>query len=182
MVTNRYGRLLALRGGFAVLFGLVALLWPGVTAIALALVFGAYAFVDGIAMLVESARRRTGAGPRVPYVVGGVAGIAIGLAAFFWPQVTALALAILVGIWALVTGAIVLWLALRRRGRWLTALAGAASVVAGVLVLLRPDAGAVAIAQVIGVYAVVAGVLMLAESWRGGRTYPVRRVSRSTTI
>ncbi|WP_328414935.1 MULTISPECIES: DUF308 domain-containing protein [unclassified Micromonospora] len=57
-----------------------------------------------------------------------------------------------------------------RRRRWLLAVVGILSIVAGVLLLLRPDVGAVAIAQVIGAYAIVAGVLMLAEAWRRRRT------------
>jgi uncharacterized membrane protein HdeD (DUF308 family) len=71
---------------------------------------------------------------------------------------------VLVGAWALVTSAMDIWLATRVRGQWLLLLTGVASIVAGVLILLRPTIGAVALAVVIGVYAIVAGVLLLAEA------------------
>lgn len=98
-------------------------------------------------------------------VLGGLLGIVAGIIALVWPAITALALAMLVGAWAVVTGAAEIAAAVRLRRRirneLLLALAGLASVVASVVVLAWPAIGAVTIALVIGVYALVAGVFLL---------------------
>jgi uncharacterized membrane protein HdeD (DUF308 family) len=158
--------LLALRGVLAIVFGIVALIWPGLTALALAVVFGVYAIIDGGGWLIAAFRREGDAGQRTIRGIAGVLGIALGIAALVWPGITAMILAIVVGVWALVTGALNVWLATQLHGRWLLGLVGALSIVAGLLILLRPAAGAVALAWVIGVYAIVAGVLMLAATWQ----------------
>ncbi len=158
--------MLALRGVLAIVFGIIALIWPGLTALALAVVFGVYAIVDGAGWLAASFRRPGDTGQRTIRGIAGVLGIALGLAALVWPGHTAMVLAIIVGVWAVVTGAIGVWLATQLHGQWLIGVVGALSVVAGLLILLRPAAGAVALAWVIGVYAIVAGVLMLAATWQ----------------
>jgi uncharacterized membrane protein HdeD (DUF308 family) len=95
-----------------------------------------------------------------------------------WPTITTLALTVVIGAWAIATGLLDVWTAVRHRGSWLLALVGVVAIAAGILVLRRPVLGAVAIAQVIGIYAIVAGVLMLAEAWRRRRfvATPVRGV------
>jgi len=163
---NRHGWLLVLRGIAAIVFGMLALLWPDVTVVVLALLFGAYAFVTGVAMLIGAFRRVRDGARRTAYVILGLLSVAAAVVAWVWPEITALALVVVVGAWALVTGAMDIWLAARVRGQWLLLLTGVASIVAGVLILLRPTVGAVALAVVIGVYAIVAGVLLLAEAWR----------------
>jgi uncharacterized membrane protein HdeD (DUF308 family) len=157
---------LALRGVLAIVFGVIALIWPGLTALVLAVVFGVYAIVDGGSWLIGAFRRSGDAGMRAIRGIAGALGIVLGIAALVWPGITATVLAIVVGVWALVTGAIGIWLATQVPGRWLLGLVGALSVIAGLLILIRPAAGAVALAWVIGVYAIVAGVLMLAATWQ----------------
>lgn len=161
---RRASTVLAVRGALTVLFGLLAVIWPGITALALAVVFGVYALVDGVGLLADAVREsdRPHRGVRV---LGGLIGIAAGIIALVWPAITALALAMLVGAWAVVTGAAEIAAAVRLRRRirneLLLALAGLASVVASVVVLAWPAIGAVTIALVIGVYALVAGVFLL---------------------
>lgn len=156
----------ALRGVAAIVFGILVLAWPGVTVLALALLFGAFALVDGIAMLVVGIRRPGDTGRRVAYLVGGVIGIAAAVATVLWPGITALVLVVLIGAWAIVTGAFQIWVATRPEGHWLFALVGGLAIVAGLIMLLRPGVGAIAIALVIGWYAIIAGVVLLAEAWR----------------
>jgi uncharacterized membrane protein HdeD (DUF308 family) len=158
--------MLALRGVLAIVFGVIALIWPGLTALALAVVFGVYAIIDGGSWLIGAFRRTGDAGQRTIRGIAGILGVALGLAALVWPGITAMVLAIVVGVWAIVTGAVGIWLATQLHGQWLLGLVGALSVIAGLLILLRPAAGAVALAWVIGVYAIVAGVLMLAATWQ----------------
>lgn len=157
---------LAIRGVVAILFGLLALFWPQVTILALALLFGAYALVDGVGMLLNAFRwDRTGA-QRAAYVLGGILGVGAGVVTLFWPHITALVLVVMIGAWALVTGIVEILAAARFRGGWLLVLVGVLSLLAGILLLVRPDAGAIAIAQVIGIYAIISGVLILIELFR----------------
>ncbi|MEV5170576.1 DUF308 domain-containing protein [Streptomyces flaveolus] len=162
--------MLVARGAAALLFGVVALVWPGVTVLALALLFGVYALVDGLALLASAFRRRGDTAHRAAHAIGGVLGIGAGVVGIGWPGVTALALAALIGAWAVVTGIAEIWAAVRFRRElhheWALFLAGAVSVAVGVLAWARPDVGAITIAQVIGVYALVSGALVLAAARR----------------
>ncbi|MEU2441639.1 DUF308 domain-containing protein [Streptomyces rubradiris] len=172
-------RMLVVRGSVALAFGVVALVWPGVTALALALLFGLYALGDGLALLTGSCRREGDEAHRVAHAAGGVLGVAAGLVAIAWPGVTALALVTLIGAWAVTTGVAEIWAAVRfrreLRHEWALFLAGAASVVAGVLLWARPDAGAVAVARVVGGYALVSGASVLAAAHRLRGAAPAAR-------
>ena len=158
--------MLALRGVLAIAFGIIAMIWPGVTALALAVLFGIFAIVDGTGMLVAAIRGTGDTSQRTVRGIAGALGIVLGIAALIWPGITAVILAIVIGVWALATGAIQIWLAIQLRGQWLLGVVGVLSAIAGLLILIRPSIGAVALAWVIGVYAIVAGVLMLAATWQ----------------
>jgi uncharacterized membrane protein HdeD (DUF308 family) len=164
----RHWWMLALRGVLAIIFGIVALLWPGITLLVLAIVFGAYAFVDGVFAAIAAVRAR--GRDRMILIVGAIAGILIGVVTFFRPAATLLALTVLIGAWALVTGVfeIIAAIRLRReiRGEWLHLLTGLLSVAFGLIVLLWPVSGAVAVAWIIGIYAIMFGILLLSASLR----------------
>jgi uncharacterized membrane protein HdeD (DUF308 family) len=165
--------LLLLRGGIAILFGLVAIIWPGITAVALAILFGAYVVVDGVGLVIDAVRVRE-LPHRLVYGLLGVLSVIAGLGAFVWPEITAVVLASLVGAWALIGGVLTIVAAIRFRrvirGELFLGLAGALSALAGILILVRPDAGARAIALVIGFYALLAGVLLTMLALRLRRT------------
>ena len=158
--------ILGIRGVVAIVFGILAVVWPGVTALVLALLFGVFAIATGINQLVAAMRRAADPGHRAARLVAGVVGVVLGLLAILWPGITILALAVVIGAWAIITGVSDLWLATRELGGWWLALVGAVSIVVGLFILLRPGAGAVAIAWTIGVYAIVAGVLALVGMWQ----------------
>ena len=166
-----HGRLgaLAIRGIFAVLFGLVALFWPGVTVLALVLLFGAYAFVDGIFAIV-AAFRQADKGVRWLILLEGVLGIVIGVVAFIWPGTAALALLYLIAAWAVITGILEIAAAvgLRRviRGEWALIVGGVASVIFGVLLAVWPREGLLVLAWIFGIYALVFGVMQLVLAFR----------------
>jgi uncharacterized membrane protein HdeD (DUF308 family) len=166
------GTWLAVRGVIAIGFGVAALIWPGVTILALALLFGAYVLIDGIGMLIDAFRGHRSGGQRAAYAIAGLLGVIAGLVTLVWPGITALVLVILVGAWAVVTGVLGVLAATRIPGSWPLIVLGVLSIVAGVLILFRPRAGAFAIAAVIGIYAIIAGVLMLAELWRSRHARP----------
>ena len=157
---------LVIRGIAGVLFGLGALIWPPAAVAALVLLFGAYAFVDGIFNIV-AAIRAPKEGRRWGWLlVSGLMGIAAGLVTFFFPGLTALSLVLLVASWSIVTGIaeIVAAIRLRKeiRHEWLWILSGLLSVAFGVLLFLLPAAGAVVLAMWIGAYMLVFGVLLIA--------------------
>ncbi|WP_283137294.1 HdeD family acid-resistance protein [Rhizohabitans arisaemae] len=161
--------LLTLRGLLAILFGLLALFWPGITVLALVLMFGFFALVEGIFRLV-AAFGRAGRESRWLLVLGGVVGIAIGLITLFWPGITAIVLLVLIAVWAILTGLfeIIAAVALRREisNVWLLALAGAFSFVFGIFMIALPRQGAIAVVWLIGIYAIVFGIAMVVFSLR----------------
>jgi uncharacterized membrane protein HdeD (DUF308 family) len=162
---------LAVRGGIAVVFGIVALIWPGLTVLALVLLFGAYALVDGVLALYAALvdRRRTG-GQRAWLAVEGVVGVLAAIVAFVWPQITALALLYVIAAWALITGVAEIFTAIRLRqeiqGEWLLALSGVLSILFGIVAVVYPRTGALAIVWVIAVYAIIFGIALLVLAFR----------------
>src|SRR5215475_4882523 len=110
---------LALRGVIAILFGIAALMLPGVMLWALVFLFGAYALVDGIFAVVESFKRearRDGESRRWwALLLEGLVGIAIGVITFVWPRLTVMGLLYLIAFWATITGALEVITAIRLR-------------------------------------------------------------------
>jgi len=162
--------LLALRGLVAVLFGVLAFMWPGATLITLVWLFGAFALVNGILSLVLAAKTPKGYPKVGSLILGGLLGILAGLLAFVMPGITALGLLILIAAWAIVTGIMELVAAVRLRkiinNEWLLVLAGIASVVFGVILLFQPAAGALALIWLIGAWAFVFGILLMILAFR----------------
>jgi uncharacterized membrane protein HdeD (DUF308 family) len=157
--------LVLLRGIAAIVFGLLAWAWPGATLITLALFWGAYVLVDGIAALWSwwHARQRGNAMWQV--VLIGVLGIAAGIFTFLSPGITALALLLVIAVWAVANGVFQIAAAIRLRkeidNEWLLILSGVLSVAFGVLMMLFPGAGAMAVLWLIGAFAVAYGVLLV---------------------
>ncbi len=159
-----------LRGVAAVLFGVLAFVWPGITLAALVIVWGAYALADGILSLIAAYRIRDQGKPFWSLVVVGLLGIAAGIVTFIWPGMTALVLLMFIAAWAVVMGIFQIIAAIRLRkeiqNEWLLALSGALSVLFGIIMFVAPGAGALAVIWVIGAYAIVFGVLLI---WLGLR-------------
>src|SRR5579871_3222987 len=143
----RHWWVVALRGLAAIVFGILAFIWPGITLAVLVLFFGAYAIVDGVLALYSAFRSR-GEHIWAP-LVEGLLGIATGLIAFFWPGLTALALLIVIAVWAILTGVLEVYAAVRLRrvidNEWALILSGVLSAVFGILLLIQPGAGALAV-------------------------------------
>lgn len=169
-VLARNAWLLVVRGIFAVIFGLVALFWPGITLAALVLLFGVYALMDGIFAIAAAI---TGASPQTRWwmlVLEGLAGIVAAAITFMWPGITAIALLYLIAAWFIVTGVLEIAAAVRLRkeirGEWLMALDGIVSVLFGAYIAIFPGLGALAVVWLIGLFAIFTGVLMLGVGWR----------------
>lgn len=162
--------ILALRGVFAILFGVLAFLWPGITLLTLVALFAAYALLGGVASIAGAvANRRRDEDWWMPLLIG-LVGVGAAIISVIHPGLTALVFVLLVGAHALVTGALDIAFAIRLRkiihDEWLLVLSGVASIVFGALVFLFPSAGALALIWLISLYAVLTGALMLGLSLR----------------
>jgi uncharacterized membrane protein HdeD (DUF308 family) len=161
---------LALRGLCAILFGIVAFVWPGITLLGLVYLFGAYSLANGILAFVIAARSPKGYPKFGSLIFEGILSVIAGVIAFVVPGFTALALLILIAAWAIATGIMEIAAAIRLRkvirNEWLLVLAGLVSVAFGVLLLLRPGTGALAVIWWIGSFALLFGVLMIILAFR----------------
>ena len=171
MTLARNWWILALRGLCAIIFGILAFVWPGVTLGVLVLLYGAYALVDGVLAIVAALSKRQESGlPWWALLLEGLLGIAAGIVTFVWPGITALFLLFLIAGWAIVTGVFEIIAAIRLRkeieGELWLALSGILSIIFGVLLFVRPGAGALTVVWLIGAYAIFFGIFLLALAFR----------------
>ena len=142
------------RGVVAVLLGIVALAWPGITLGAIVLLFGAYALIHGIVSLAgiwrpAGTHERWGA-----LLFEGIVGIAAAIVTIAWPAITLLSLIYVIAAWAIITGIFEVVAAIRLRKHisheWLLALGGVASIVFGILVMRLSDHRSVGDGNLVG--------------------------------
>ena len=176
---------IALRGVTAII-GVLAFVLPGLSLFALILMFGAYAIVEGIFNIIAAARSRSGEGPRWLLLLEGLVSIAAGIVTFALPGLTALVLVYVIAAWAMVTGILEIIAAVRVRKQitgevwWI--LSGILSVVFGVLLMIAPGAGALALVLWIGAYAVIFGALLVGlafrlRRWQSAVQVPIARAA-----
>ena len=168
---GRLARALVVKGALAVAFGIVLLVWPDPTVRAIVLAFAALAVGDGLYDLWRAAGAPRDL--RWPWVLRGAIGIAVGVAVFVWPDITAKAVLALIGLWAIVKGVVEIVVAARLRAagapRVLLGLCGLLATAFGVFVLADPDAGAVAVRGLIAGMALVTGAGFIAAGVGFGR-------------
>jgi uncharacterized membrane protein HdeD (DUF308 family) len=160
----------ALRGVLAILFGVMAFIWPGMTVAVLVLLFGAYALVDGVFAVIASFREHGGNQNRWALLLEGIAGIIAGVLTFIWPGITAIVLLYLIAAWAIVTGIFEIITAIRLRnemtGEFWLVLAGILSVLFGVVIAIFPGAGALTVVWLIALYSIIFGVALIGLAFR----------------
>src|SRR5213594_3118957 len=152
-----------IRGIAAIVFGVIAFVYPGLTIAVLVLLFGAWVLVDGVLRIVGAIGHRASDSDWGFNLIIGILGIIIGFLTFHAPGITALALVIYIAAWALMIGATEIAVAIKLRreikGEWFLILMGLASIVFAILLLWNPAIGASALIFLIGWYAVILGVL-----------------------
>ena len=157
----RNWRSFVLRGVIAILIGVVALVQPAMTLVALVLLIGFWALIDGVLALGHAFDAAQAHEPWWPLVLVGLMGIGAGLFTLRWPGITELTLLLIIAYWSIFRGLLEIVAAVRLRHEvpdegWLI-VGGIASVVFGALLLIFPIPGVLAVIWFIGVYAIFAG-------------------------
>lgn len=159
-----------IRGIAAIVFGILAFLSPVGTILAIGILFGAYALVDGIFAIVAAVRAAETHQRWWPFLIEGIIGVVIAAITFYDIRITLLALYFTIAAWAFLTGIVEIAAGVQLRKHlanefWLI-LSGIISILFGVLMLWRPVAAAFAIVWLIAAYAIVFGILMIGLALR----------------
>ena len=161
-------RALILRGLMAITFGMLLIVWPSISLTMLIVIFGAFAFVDGVLIFIIGVEMPHGAAARSIALAAGAMAMIVGVVTFLWPGLTELALLVLIAVRAILVGGAELVAAGRigwdASGAWLLAAIGLLSIAFGGVLLVYPGAGLLAVVWAIGVYAIVVGLLGLARA------------------
>jgi uncharacterized membrane protein HdeD (DUF308 family) len=167
---SRFWWVLLLRGVAAIVFGVAAFAWPGLTLAFLVLIFGAYVLVDGVFLLIAVIGGWQQTQDRWLLLLEGLLGVGVGVLTFHAPAITAIVLLFYIAVWSLATGVIEIVQAVRLREHvnneiWLM-LGGIASILFAVLLMWSPATGAIALLWVIASYAIIFGVFLLALAFK----------------
>ena len=158
---GNYRTMFLFRGLAAILFGILALVWPGLSLSVLVFLFGLFAVISGITAVVAALRNREEHHWGL-LLFEGILAILAGVVALIWPGITALAFLYLLAAWAILTGILELVAPLSfpmSLGRAvLSVLAGIISIVFGVLIAFQPASGLLAVVWLIGLYAILVGI------------------------
>ena len=167
---RRYWWLFLIRGLFGLALGVLAIALPGATLAVVVILIGAYLIVDGVTAAINAFQVMRSDGHWWVLLLEGILGIAVGLAIFAWPGLSLVTLAYLVGYWAIITGVMAIFAAIRIRehikGEWFYVLYGIVSVIFGAFVLFAPATGLAYIVLMISIYGFVTGVTMIALAFR----------------
>ncbi len=163
---------LILRGILAIVFGIVVWVWPHITLLVLIAMFGIFAVVSGIFALGAAFQAHRAHRGWWMLALSGVLCIAAGIIALVWPRETALILLYIIAIWAIVTGISEI-IAAFTPGRtatdeWLLVLAGVLSIIFGILLFIFPGVGLLALVWLIGIYAILYGISLIASAFAIG--------------
>ncbi len=158
------------RGVVAILFGVLAFIRPGTTLEALVLLFALWALLDGVFALIGSVGAAEAHEPWWPLVLIGLLGIAAGVVTLKWPGMTALVLLFVVAYWSIFRGILEIVAAVRlrdliQREAWLI-IGGIASIAFGVLLIMNPGPGLLALIWLVGIYALIYGIALLMLGFR----------------
>lgn len=164
---SRRWHLVVLRGVVAVLFGIVAIAWPEITVLSLAMLWGVYMLLDGVTSIVMGMGSGT---DRMYMIVLGVLGIASGVVALVWPQITVIVLLVVIAVWAIVAGVMQISAAVRLRkvirNEWFLAISGVVTLILGLLLIVQPAEGAIALLVAIATFAIAWGVVLIVLGFR----------------
>lgn len=182
-IAARQWWVLVLQGILGILFGVLAIVFPGIALVTLAYVFAAWALITGVAHIAEGFRVAEHRGRSWPFAVMGVLGVVAGILAALVPGITILGLVLLLGAWLLSQGVMEVYTAWRIRaevtGEWILALIGILRIVGGLIVLALPLVGAIVTVALVAAWSIFGGIAALSIGWRLRR---LARGGRSGTV
>lgn len=162
--------LVVMRGLLAILFGLIALFWPGLTWLALIWMFGAYAIVDGVFAMLSGVISSKFSPRWWVFLLEGFVSVAAGVIALVRPDLAGFFLIMVIAVWAIITGVLEIAAAIRLRreitNEWMMGLGGFVSIVLGVLLFFQPATSGLVITLMIGLYALMFGILLVMLGFR----------------
>lgn len=162
--------LVVLRGILAILFGVAAFLMPGLAWLSLIVLFGTYAILDGVFAMMSGLISSRFSSRWWVFLVEGLVSVAAGAIALVRPDIASVALVWLIASWAIVTGILEIMAAIRLRkeitNEWMLGFVGFVSIVLGVLLFFQPAAGGLVITLMIGAYALIFGIALVALGFR----------------
>jgi uncharacterized membrane protein HdeD (DUF308 family) len=154
----------------AIVFGILTLIWPDTTRLALVLLFGTFALVDGFSAIAAGIALALYFKRWWALLLEGLTGVMIGMLTFSWPNVTGLVLLVFIAVWAVVTGIFEIAVAIEFRnmvsGEWAMIFSGILSVLLGILLFAFPSVGALGLVWFIGIYAIAAGIMEMVFAFR----------------
>jgi uncharacterized membrane protein HdeD (DUF308 family) len=168
----KYWWVFTLRGVIAIAFGLASLLWPALTLGIMVLLFGLFALFEGLLTILTSLGKGDEKGGWT-LLFEGFAGVLVcvivllgsSIGAMLWPRVAAVMLVFYIAGWAILTGLFRIITAIRIRreikGEWILGLSGLISILVGLILIFRPEAGVLAVAWLIGIFAIILGIFQL---------------------
>jgi uncharacterized membrane protein HdeD (DUF308 family) len=166
----RHWWLFVVRGVLAIIFGVLALIWPGPTKYILVLLFGAFILVDGIFTVAAGITFHQYFERWWAVLLEGLVGILLGFLTYLWPGLTALVLVYFIAAWAVITGILEIVAAIQFQrviaGEWAMILIGLLSIVFGILLAVFPAVGAVSLVWLIGIYAIADGIMQIVFAFR----------------
>jgi uncharacterized membrane protein HdeD (DUF308 family) len=160
--------LLLLRGILAIIFGLIALLSPGIVLVTLLFYFGFVALFSGLFLIIEGIAVKSD--DRGMHILEGVISVLFGLLFIFMPGFVFSFIMYFIAFWAIIGGILQIIYAIKLRkeipNEWLAILTGVITLIFGLLVLFNILAGAAALIMVFGIYALIAGILLIILSFK----------------
>jgi uncharacterized membrane protein HdeD (DUF308 family) len=161
---------LLIRGIIGIIFGALFLFYPEASLVAFIYLFGAYAFVDGIFAAIQALRLGVHSDRWWPLLFEAIVGIAVGIVFFRFTGLSAVAIAFTIAVWAIATGIFEIVAAFRFEGGggapWLLGLGGVLSIIVGVIFAIAPGPALLAYVWVIGIYAIIFGVMLIVWAFR----------------
>ncbi len=180
----KYWWVFSLRGIIAIVFGLAALLWPALTLGVMVLLFGLFALFEGLLAILTSFGKGDEKGGWT-LLLEGLVGLLVcvivllgtSIGSIFWPKVAAVMLVYYIAGWAILAGIFKILTAFRIRkevkGEWALGLSGLISILVGLILILRPGAGVLAVAWLIGSFAIILGIFQLLLGLKFRKIAPV---------
>lgn len=154
-----------LSGILAILFGLVALFFPSITLIALAIYFAVTILVGGLILIIGSVRMKPIRSGRYLHLFEGIIGVFLGVIILARPEASVAVFVAVMGIWAMLLGLFFLIIFIRRPlpefEKYFFLIAGIVSFIFGLLIAVNPFESSRIIVVLVGVYAVAYGVFTI---------------------